>query len=182
MSELCPHPFDKFKNISDAELQNRVNFYYENFRNVKEYVEKNKKFPEFKEDFSKIKKDEQLFEKYRLLKKNLEKSSYHQNKDYIKRKLLKNPNDQILIDFLDLALEYQRENLAWFSKAQWFNRYSSKIFEDLALKGYQYHGEENKENFINVADESLEDNNIITNSESIFSLISYELIRIRCSS
>ena len=66
-----------------------------------------------------------------------------------------------------------KENLAWFSKAQWFNRYSSKIFEDLALKGYQYHGEENKENFINVADESLEDNNIITNSESIFSLISY---------
>ena len=45
----------------------------------------------------KIKKDEQLFDKYRLLKNKLEKSSYHQNKDYIKRKLLKNPNNVFII-------------------------------------------------------------------------------------
>ena len=50
LRELCPHPFDRFKNIPDAELQNRMNFYYENFQKVKEYVGKNKKFPEFKED------------------------------------------------------------------------------------------------------------------------------------
>ena len=37
-----------------------MNDHYEKFRKLQEYVEKNKTFPEFKEDFMKIMNDEQL--------------------------------------------------------------------------------------------------------------------------
>ena len=112
--------------------------YTEKFIKLEEYVEKNKKFSAFKEDFDRIKKDAQLYSLYKKINL-LEKSSHYRNKIVIEKfrkpefQKLGIPNINILFEFLDAALKYQQENLCWFTMAEWFNRNSTLIFENLAL-------------------------------------------------
>jgi len=137
LTDLCPAPIQicGFYHIKKAQLLNQNSLYKEKFQQMLEYVEINKKFPEFKEDFAKIKKDPEIFNIFRKLQR-MEISGYDRNKAYITKKFPSSenpPNLQILLDFLSSALDYQRENLAWFTKSQWFNKNSSRIFEHLAV-------------------------------------------------
>jgi len=119
-----------------------MNVYKIKFQKLLEYVEKNKKFPEFKGDFAKIERNELLYDKYKKIRPfQLEKSCHFRNQFHIKKKKenlrrssILIPNLRFFCDFLSLALKYQNENLAWFSKAEWFNQNSSKIFEHLMSK------------------------------------------------
>ena len=123
-----------------------MNDHYEKFQKLQQYVEKNKRFPEFKEDFTKIKKDELLYEKYRTFYR-LENFGYHRNKSYLKQKtdefLISGnmpSNFQILLDFLECALEYQKENLAWYTRGTWFNQNSVKIFDKFGNRKNKING------------------------------------------
>lgn len=110
------------------------------FAALQEFVVKNKKCPNFKEDFEKIKKDPNLFFLYRSLnakRMKMEKSHCIRNEIFINKikkpefQKLGIPNIQILFDFLDAALKYQEENLIWFTNSEWFNKNSQLIFENL---------------------------------------------------
>ena len=112
--------------------------YTKKFAKLQEFIEKNKKLPDFKEDFEKIKRDPNLF----LLYKSLNNHRMH-NSHYFRNEILINkikpefkkqgsPNIEILFDFLDAAIKYQKENLVWFSNSEWFNSNSQLIFENFA--------------------------------------------------
>ena len=132
------------------------------FIKLQEYVEKNKKFPDFKEDFEKIKNDSQLYSLYKKISR-LEKSSHYRNKIVVEK--FRKPefqksgilNINILFEFLDAALKYQKENLCWFTMAEWFNRNSTLIFENLAL----FDNNQNYQKIQNIQFPILEDNDFI---------------------
>lgn len=136
--------------------------YTQKFIKLQEFVEKNKKFPVFKEDFERIKKDAQLYSLYKKINRK-EKSSHYRNKIVIEKfrkpesQKLGIPNINILFEFLDAALKYQQENLCWFTMAEWFNRNSTLIFENLALLD----NEQNYQNFQNIQFPILEENDFI---------------------
>ena len=113
------------------------------FQRVQTFVEANKKFPEFEEDFSIIQKDEKLYEAYKDIK-FLHNSCYERNVAFIEKKKKSTVNAfGKLFDFLEKALEYQKKNLAWFTFARWFNKNSAQIFDHLA-KIQSANQEENK--------------------------------------
>lgn len=122
--------------MKKAEYDELLCDYGKKFVKLQEFIEKNKKFPDFKEDFGKIKSDPNLFVLYKSLRTN--KSNYFRNDiliNQIKKPELRKkgiPNLEILFDFLDAALKYQKENLAWFTNSEWFNSNSQLIFENFA--------------------------------------------------
>ena len=128
--------------MKKAEYDELLCDYANKLAKLQEFIEKNKKCPDFKEDFGKIKTDPDLFFLYKSLngrkKKKMGKSNYIRNEILI-NKIKKPefnkkgiPNIQILFDFLDAALKYQKENLVWFTNSEWFNQNSQLIFENLA--------------------------------------------------
>lgn len=105
------------------------------------FVEKNQKMPEFQEDFTEIRNDEILYFIYKKIK-CLSSSYYKRNRGYIayrKKVLGTGVKAEKLFQFLEKALEYQKNNLFWFSSVNWFNWKSAEIFEHFAKI------EENKE-------------------------------------
>ena len=114
--------------------------YAKKFAQLQEFVEQNKKCPDFMEDFEKIKNDPTFFILYKSLnayRRKMEKSHYIRNEiliNQIKKPEFEKkgiPNIQILFDFLDAALKYQEKNLVWFTNSEWFNANSQMIFKNL---------------------------------------------------
>lgn len=138
---LCPEPQRKthfYNKLSNLLYDQLLCDYTQKFVMLQEFVEKNKKFPAFKEDFERIRRDPELYSLYKKIS-ILEKSSHYRNKIVIEKfrkpefQKLGIPNINILFEFLDAALKYQQENLCWFTMAEWFNKNSTRIFENLAV-------------------------------------------------
>lgn len=126
---MCPKPTKLSQFHSIKKLQQKKEKFAKKFEKLKNYVERNKKFPEFKEDFTKIRQNNILYAVYRSFR-FFPASCYNRNKGYInQRKKLYDENQfRELFDFLKKALEYQKNNLAWFTSAKWFDQNSEKIF------------------------------------------------------
>lgn len=143
LSEMCPKPTKHSKFHSLNKLQQKKEKFAQQFERLQNYVERNRKFPEFNEDFSKILQNKTLSAGYKSFK-YLKAACYHRNKGYInQRKKFYDKNQfQELFDFLKKALEYQKNNLAWFTSAKWFDQNSEKIYAHFETKS----GEKNNEN------------------------------------
>ena len=132
---FCPKLSQKsgYHYILDKDLVSKKIKFEKKFQNLIAFVEKNKKLPEYKEDFTEIRNDKFLYFIYQKIK-CLSCLCYTRNKKYIahRRKVLGTEEAEKLFQFLDKALEYQKNNLFWFSSVNWFNRNSAKIFEHFA--------------------------------------------------
>lgn len=143
LRKICPTPTKwskiyKGRNLPSKDYDKLMCDYTTKFAKLTEFVKKNKKCPDFKEDFEKIKKDATLFYFYKSLnatRRKLEYAHYFRNEIFI-NKIKKPefqqqgiPNVHTLFDFLDAALKYQEENLVWFTNSEWFNQNSQLIFE-----------------------------------------------------
>ena len=135
--ELCPKPIRtcEYYKLNQTQLSYQMQKYIQKLQKLQEYVEKNKKFPKFKGNLGKIKRNALIYKQYQLLEL-MDGSCYYQNNCRIIRleKALmsgKIPNPKNLFVFLNCALKYQKKNLAWFTKADWFNQNSAQIFEHL---------------------------------------------------
>ena len=132
---MCPKPTKISKFHSLKNLEQKKEKFAKKFEKLQNYVERNKNFPEFKEDFTKISQDKILHAVYRSFK-FFPTTFYNRNKGYInqKKKLCDENQFRELFDFLKKALEYQKNNLAWFTSAKWFDQNSEKIFAHFETK------------------------------------------------
>ena len=140
---MCPKPTKISKFHSLKNLEQKKEKFAKKFEKLQNYVERNKNFPEFKEDFTKISQDKILNAVYRSFK-FFPTTFYNRNKGYInqKKKLCDENQFRELFDFLEKALEYQKNNLAWFTSAKWFNQNSEKIFAHFETKAQSEKNEE----------------------------------------
>lgn len=109
--------------------------YEEKMEKLYNFIRVNRKFPEF------AKINSELYTKIcRIIKcwgHYIQKIFYlffKQNYDknmkifLIQKKNYKGSNANLVFEYFEKALEYQKENLAWFTKADLFNNYSEAIF------------------------------------------------------